>query len=68
MPSAPTAQPAMARGRFAQEIAAAILEYKAAGISQFILSGWPKLASMEFFGTHILPIVRRMECESSGSR
>ena len=44
-----------------RKIAAAILEYKAAGVSQFIRSGWPKLASMEFFGTHILPIVRRME-------
>ncbi len=30
--------------------------------------GMAEARSMEFFGTHILPIVRRMECESSGSR
>ncbi len=60
--------PAIALVGSPQEIAAAILEYKAAGVSQFILSGWPKLASMEFFGTHILPIVRRMERDSSGPR
>jgi alkanesulfonate monooxygenase len=44
-----------------EEVAAAILEYKRAGVSQFIFSGWPKLESMEFFGKEILPIVRRME-------
>jgi alkanesulfonate monooxygenase len=44
-----------------EEIARAILEYKRAGVSQFIFSGWPKVDSMEFFGREILPIVRRME-------
>ena len=44
-----------------EEIAAAILEYKRAGVSQFIFSGWPKVESMEFFGSEILPIIRRME-------
>jgi alkanesulfonate monooxygenase len=53
--------PAIALVGSPEEVAAAILEYKAAGVSQFILSGWPKLDSMEFFGTHVLPIVRRME-------
>jgi alkanesulfonate monooxygenase len=44
-----------------EEVAASILEYKRAGVSQFIFSGWPKVGSMEFFGREILPIIRRME-------
>jgi alkanesulfonate monooxygenase len=44
-----------------EEIARAILEYRQAGVSQFIFSGWPKVESMEFFGREILPLVRRME-------
>ena len=44
-----------------EEVAAAILEYKRAGVSQFIFSGWPKVESMEFFGREVLPLVRRME-------
>lgn len=44
-----------------EEIAAAILEYKRVGVSQFIFSGWPKVGSMEYFGAEILPIIRRIE-------
>jgi alkanesulfonate monooxygenase len=44
-----------------EEVAAAIWQYKEVGISQFIFSGWPKTESMEFFGTHVLPLVRRLE-------
>jgi alkanesulfonate monooxygenase len=44
-----------------EEIAGAILEYKRAGVSQFIFSGWPKVESMEYFGREILPIIHRME-------
>ena len=47
--------PAIALVGSPEEVASAILEYKAAGVSQFIFSGWPKLDSMEFFGTHVLP-------------
>ncbi|HLJ86184.1 MAG TPA: LLM class flavin-dependent oxidoreductase [Candidatus Angelobacter sp.] len=43
------------------EIASAILEYKSIGITQFILSGWPKLESMLFFGREVLPLVRTKE-------
>jgi alkanesulfonate monooxygenase len=43
------------------EIAAAILEYGRAGVSQFILSGWPKLEEMRFFASHVLPLVREGE-------
>jgi alkanesulfonate monooxygenase len=44
-----------------EEVAAAIWEYKKVGVSRFIFSGWPKADSMEFFGTQILPIIRRWE-------
>ncbi len=53
--------PAIALVGSPEEVATAIIEYKAAGVSQFILSGWPKLDSMEFFGMHVLPLVRSME-------
>jgi alkanesulfonate monooxygenase len=46
-----------------QDIASAILDYARAGVSQFILSGWPKLDEMRFFGSHILPLVRERERE-----
>ncbi|MBC7910170.1 MAG: LLM class flavin-dependent oxidoreductase [Pyrinomonadaceae bacterium] len=44
-----------------EEIASAIMEYKAAGVSQFILSGWPKLDEMIRFGRDVLPLVRMQE-------
>ena len=45
------------------EIADAIMEYKEMGISQFILSGWPKLEEMIYFGREVLPCVRQREAE-----
>jgi len=42
-------------------VAAGIMEFARAGISHFILSGWPKLESMIFFGRHILPAIRTIE-------
>ncbi len=48
-----------------EEIAEAIMEYKKLGVSQFILSGWPKLEEMVFFGKHVLPLVRKKEQELS---
>ncbi len=53
--------PAIALVGDAQEIADALIDFKRAGASQFILSGWPKGESMRFFGEHVLPRVRRME-------
>jgi alkanesulfonate monooxygenase len=44
-----------------EEVAAAILEYKRTGVTQFIFSGWPKVESMELFGAEILPLIRRAE-------
>jgi alkanesulfonate monooxygenase len=50
----------------ADEVANALLEYGRLGISQFILSGWPKLEEMVYFGRAVLPIIR--ERERGGSR
>ena len=44
-----------------EEVASAIMEYKAIGISQFIFSGWPKLEEMIRFGRDVLPLVRDKE-------
>jgi alkanesulfonate monooxygenase len=44
-----------------EEVAGALLEYRELGVSQFILSGWPKLEEMIRFGRDVLPIVREIE-------
>ena len=41
-----------------EELADAFLAYKAVGITQFIISGWPKLEEMNIFGREVLPLVR----------
>jgi len=48
-----------------EEIACAFMEYKKVGVSQFILSGWPKLEEMVYFGRHVLPLVRKKEQETT---
>lgn len=44
-----------------QELAAAFLEYQRIGVTQFIISGWPKLDEMIIFGREVLPLVRAAE-------
>lgn len=44
-----------------EKVANKFMEYKRAGITHFILSGWPKLAEMKRFGTHVIPRIRKME-------
>jgi len=44
-----------------QEVAEYLLEYKRAGVSEFIFSGWPTRAEMRRFAQHVLPIVRELE-------
>ena len=44
-----------------QELADAFLEYKRIGVTQFIISGWPKLDEMMIFGRDVLPLVRASE-------
>lgn len=45
----------------AEDVANEIMEYQQIGVSHFILSGWPKLDSMTYFGREILPIIRDKE-------
>jgi alkanesulfonate monooxygenase len=56
--------PAIALVGSPEEIASAIMEYRAVGVSQFIFSGWPKLDEMLYFGKEILPLVRKKEMEA----
>jgi alkanesulfonate monooxygenase len=44
-----------------QEIAEALLEFKAIGVTQFIMSGWPELDEVTIFGREVLPLVREAE-------
>lgn len=46
-----------------EEIAHAIMEYKKVGVTQYILSGWPKLEEMVNFGEQVIPLVRKFERE-----
>ncbi len=46
-----------------QDLAAAFLEYKRIGVTQFIIAGWPKLDEMMIFGRDVLPLVRAAENE-----
>ena len=48
----------------AEEIAAEIMDYERLGVSQFIISGWPKLDQMIYFGEAVLPLIRKMEREA----
>lgn len=48
-----------------QELAENFLEYKRIGVTQFIISGWPKLDEMLIFGREVLPLVRDMEGRSA---
>jgi alkanesulfonate monooxygenase len=44
-----------------REVAEYLLSYKQAGVSEFILSGWPTRAEMRRFGEHVLPLIRQLE-------
>jgi len=46
-----------------QELADIFLEYKRIGVTQFIISGWPKLDEMLIFGREVLPLVRKAEMQ-----
>jgi len=51
-----------------EEVAEGILEFKAAGVTEFILHGWPKLEELRIFGSEVIPLVRQKERESSKAR
>jgi alkanesulfonate monooxygenase len=44
-----------------EELAESFLEYKRIGVTQFIISGWPKLEEMNIFGREVLPLIRDAE-------
>jgi alkanesulfonate monooxygenase len=44
-----------------EELAEMFLEYKRIGVTQFIISGWPKLDEMLIFGRDVLPLIRHAE-------
>ena len=46
-----------------QCLANAFLAYKAIGVTQFIMSGWPELDEVVTFGREVLPLVRAAELE-----
>jgi alkanesulfonate monooxygenase len=49
------------------EVADALLAYRAAGVTQFILSGWPKREELQIFGTEVLGRVREREAVAVAS-
>jgi alkanesulfonate monooxygenase len=44
-----------------EEVASAVMEYRQAGVTQFIFAGWPKLEEMIVFGRDVLPLIRQKE-------
>jgi alkanesulfonate monooxygenase len=44
-----------------EDIANALLQYKQAGITQFLFMGWPDLEEMKLFSREVLPLVRMRE-------
>jgi alkanesulfonate monooxygenase len=44
-----------------REVAQYLIEYKKAGVSEFIFSGWPTRGEMRRFCQHVLPLVRELE-------
>ncbi|MFE3645775.1 LLM class flavin-dependent oxidoreductase [Streptomyces sp. NPDC059169] len=48
-----------------QEVASYLHSYKAAGVSEFIFSGWPTRDEMRTFYTHVLPLIREHEHEQN---
>jgi alkanesulfonate monooxygenase len=53
--------PAVALVGSYEEVAQALIDYARVGVTQFILSGWPKLDEMILFGKEVLPCVRKLE-------
>ncbi len=47
------------------ELAAAFMEYQRIGVTQFIISGWPKLEEMITFGREVIPRVREAEASAA---
>jgi alkanesulfonate monooxygenase len=50
------------------DLAKCFMEYKRIGVTQFIISGWPKLDEMVIFGREVLPRVRELEANNTVHR
>ncbi|WP_233007914.1 LLM class flavin-dependent oxidoreductase [Rheinheimera faecalis] len=57
--------PALALVGSPDEVAAYIMEYKKAGVTTFLLSGWPQLQEMEYFSQLVIPKVRALEAKAA---
>jgi alkanesulfonate monooxygenase len=53
--------PAVALVGSPDDVAAAILEYRSVGVTQFLFMGWPDVEEMERFHRDVLPLLRRHE-------
>lgn len=42
-----------------QELAEAFLQYEQIGVTEFIISGWPEVDTVNVFGREVLPLIRR---------
>jgi alkanesulfonate monooxygenase len=42
-----------------QELAEAFLEYERIGVTEFIISGWPEVDTVNVFGREVLPLIRK---------
>ncbi len=42
-----------------QELAETFLEYERIGVTEFIMSGWPEVDTVNVFGREVLPLIRR---------
>jgi alkanesulfonate monooxygenase len=51
-----------------RELRDAFLAYARVGVTQFIISGWPKLDEMLIFGREVLPLIRDAEGPRGGDR
>ena len=47
------------------EVAQYLVEYKLAGVSEFIFSGWPTRGEMRRFYQYVLPLVRELEAREA---
>jgi alkanesulfonate monooxygenase len=50
-----------------REIADALLEYERIGVTEFIISGWPELDTVDTFGREVLPLVQGMATAASNT-
>lgn len=48
-----------------REIADALLEYERLGVTEFIISGWPEVDTVDTFGREVLPLVRAASSQQS---